>query len=164
MPPDTPVSGHDGDLIRRARLKMVPKMSIRKAAALTGDDAGNWGIIERGYQDLGGHRGRRIVMQPPPETLARMSSVVGVTPAQWEARGRHAVASLLREILEDSRREAGAVSAAMAAADEAFMREIRNSPDLPEEQKALYVRLWSAGSRGKVAEFVAQLARRINGD
>ena len=94
MPADVPVTGHDGALIRSARRRMVPKMSIAKAAALTGDDAGNWGHIERGYQDLGGHRGRRLIMEPPPDTLARMSSVVGVTVAQWEARGRHDVAAL----------------------------------------------------------------------
>ena len=160
MPADVPASGHDGDLIRRARLKMVPKMSIRKAAALTGDDPGNWGIIERGYQDLGGHRGRRIVMQPPPETLARMSSVVGVTPAQWEARGRGDVAALLGEILEDSRREAEAVTAAMADADDAFLRVIRASPDLTREQVEEYSRLWLQGGRKKVAEIAARMMRR----
>ena len=160
MPPDTAASGHDGDLIRRARQRMVPALSIRKAAALTGDDAGNWGHIERGYQDLGGDRGRRDVTHPPAPVLARMSSVTGVLPGEWEARGRHDVAALLREILEDVRREAGAVTAAMADADDAFLKVIRASPELSEEQKAQYARLWSQGGRAKVAEIAARMLRR----
>jgi len=160
LPPDTAASGHDGDLIRRARQRMVPALSIRKAAALTGDDAGNWGHIERGYQDLGGDRGRRDVTHPPAPVLARMSSVTGVLPAEWEARGRHDVAALLREILEDSRREAEAVTAAVADADDAFLRVIRASPDLSEEQKAEYVRLWTQGGRERV---VATLRRARDG-
>ena len=163
MPADVPVTGHDGDLIRRARLRMVPKMSIRKAAALTGDDAGNWGHLERGYQDLGRARGRRVIIHPPPDTLARMSSVVGVTPAQWQARGREDVAALLGEILEDSRREAEAVSAASSAADDAFLRVIRASPDLTSEQRDEYSRLWLQGGREKVAEIAARMLRRSRG-
>lgn len=160
MPADVPVTGHDGELIRRARERMIPALSIRRAAAMTGDDAGNWGHIERGYQDLGGRRGRRLIMEPPAPVLARMSSVVGVTPAQWEARGRHKVAVLLREILEDSRREAAAVSEASTAADDAFLRVIRASPDLSEEQKSEYARLWSQGGRERVAEIAARMMRR----
>jgi hypothetical protein len=160
LPPDTPVSGHDGDLIRQARRSMVPKMSIRKAAALTGDDPGNWGHTERGYQDLGGDRGRRLIMQAPADLLARMSSVVGVTPAQWEARGRDDVAELLRAILRDSRREAAAVSMASAAADDAFLLVIRASPDLTAEKKQEYARLWTQGGREKVAEIAARMLRR----
>ena len=160
MPPDTPASGHDGELIRRAREKMVPKMSIRRAAALTRDDPGNWGHVERGYQDLGGDRGRRDVTHPPAVTLARMSSVVGITPAEWEARGREDVAVILEGILEDSRREAEAVTAAVADADDAFLRVIRASPDLSEEQKAEYVRLWTQGGRERV---VATLRRARDG-
>lgn len=160
MPPDTSDSGHDGELIRRARLRMVPKMSIARAAALTGDDAGNWGHTERGYQDLGGDRGRRLILHPPPDTLARMSSVVGVTPAQWIERGRHDVAALLGEILADSRREAEAVSAASSAADDAFLRVIRASPDLTSEQREEYSRLWLQGGREEVARIVARMLRR----
>ena len=156
MPSDTPVSGHDGDVIRQARLRMMPALSIRKAAALTGDDAGNWGHVERGYQDLGGDRGRRLIMHPPAATLARMSSVVGVLPAEWAARGRADVAALLDGILEDGRREAEAVRAAMADAGDAFLRVIRASPDLPEEKKAEYVRMWTQGAREQVAAMLAR--------
>jgi hypothetical protein len=163
LPADTPVSGHDGDVIRRARRRMVPKMSIAKAAALTGDDAGNWGHTERGYQDLGGDRGRRVIMHPPPDTLARMSSVVGVTPAQWQARGREDVAALLGEILEERRREAEAVSAASSAADDAFLRVIRASPDLTREQVDEYTRMWLQGGREEVAKIAARMRRRPGG-
>ena len=158
MPPDSP----DGDLIRRARERMVPKMSIRKAAALTGDDPGNWGHLERGYQDLGGDRGRRLVTHPPAATLARMSSVVGVLPSEWEARGRADVAVILRAILEDGRREAEAVCTALTDADDAFLRVIGASPDLTREQKDEYSRLWSQGGREKVAEIAARMLRRTD--
>ena len=138
-------------------------MSIRKAAALTGDDVGNWGHTERGYQDMGGDKGRRLIMHPPADTLARMSSVVGVTPAEWEARGREDVAAILEGILEDSRREAEAVGAAMADADDAFLRVIRASPDLTDEKKQEYARLWSQGGRERVAEIAARMLHRTGG-
>lgn len=160
LPADTAAPGHDGDLIRRARLKMVPALSIRRAAALTRDDPGNWGHVERGYQELGGARGRRDITHPPAAVLARMSSVVGVTPAQWEERGRGDVAELLREILTDAQREVAAVRQATAAADDAFLREIRNTPDLTSEQRAEYARLWSQGGREKVAEVAERMLRR----
>ena len=58
MPPDTPATGHDGDLIRRARERMVPKMSIRKAAAITGQDGGYT------LTGLCGPASYNVIMQP----------------------------------------------------------------------------------------------------
>jgi hypothetical protein len=159
LPEDTSVSGHDGDLIRRARERMVPRMSIREAARLTGDSEGNWGHCERGYQ-LMADGARRSIAHPPAPTLARMASVVGVTPVQLEEIGRGDAAAILREILEDTRREAGAVTAAMAGADEAFLRVIRSSPDLTAEQKQEYARMWRQGARDEVAEIAARMLRR----
>lgn len=141
---------------------MVPAMSIPAAAKLTGDDPGNWGHTERGYQVLAGG-GRRVIVHPPAPVLARMSSVVGVTPAQWEERGREDVAGLLRAILEERRREAEAVSAAIAGADDAFLRVIRSASGLTGEQRAEYARMWHQGGREKVAAVVARLLRQVSG-
>lgn len=157
MPAHPPVTGHDGELIRQARELMVPRMSITQAAKLTGDDGGNWGHIERGYQPLAGG-GRRIIMQPPAATLARMSSVVGVTPQQWKGRGRHDVADLLEAVLDERRREGEAVSAAVAGADDAFLAVLRAS-GLPEELKTEYARMWHQQGREKVAEIAAKMIR-----
>lgn len=162
MSAEAPVPGHDGDLIRQARLRMVPSMSIPRAAALTGDAPGNWGCVERGYQDLGGDRGRRTIMHPPAQTLARMSSAVGVTPRQWEDRGRGDVAAILRVIMEDRRRQCDAVSAALADADSAFLRVIRDSPILSAEQKSEYARLWHHGGREKVAAVAARMLAQLS--
>jgi hypothetical protein len=101
-------------------------------------------------------------MHPPAHTLARMSSAVGVTPQQSEKRGRSDVAALLRVILEDKRRQCEAVSAALADADRAFLRVIRDSPLLSTEQKAEYVRLWQHGGRDKVAAVAARMLWQLS--
>jgi hypothetical protein len=158
LPAHPPVQGHDGEVIRSARLAMVPAMSIPAAARLTGDDPGNWGHTERGYQPLARGR-RRVIMHPPAPLLARMSSVTGVTPAQWEDRGRRDVAELLRGILEESRRQALSLSSALTEADDAFLRTVRASADLSEAQKAEFARMWHQGGREKVAAVIARLTR-----
>lgn len=159
MPAHPQVTGHDGELIRQARELMVPAMSITRAAKITGDDSGNWGHTERGYQPLAGG-GRRIIMHPPAPILARMSSVVGVTPEQWVARGRDDVAGLLRVILDERHREGAAVSAAIAGADDAFLRVIRAS-GLPREQQDEYTRLWHQGGREAVSEIARRMLRGL---
>ena len=91
-----------------------------------------------------------------------MSSAVGVTARQWEERGRCDVAALLRVILDDRRRQCEAVSAALADADHAFLRVIRDSPLLSTEQKAEYVRLWQHGGREKVAAVSARMLWQLS--
>lgn len=170
MPPEPPRAGHDGELIRRARERMVPRLSIAAAAALTGDSVGNWGHIERGYQSMADGT-LRSTTHPPAATLARMASVVGVTPAeltelgQRHGSGCHAgeAAEILAGILDERRREAAALTAALADADEAFLRVIRLSPDLDEQQKADLVRMWRQGGRAKVAEVAAKMLRGLDG-
>lgn len=142
---------------------MRPALSISQAAKLTGDDPGNWGHIERGYQALPGGR-RRIIMNPPAPVLARMSAVVGVTPAQWVKRGRRDVAQRLRVILRDRRREADAVSAALARADDAFVRVIRSRAGLSEDRRVEYVQMWHQGGREKVIAVVERILRQLSED
>lgn len=135
-------------------------MSIPQAAGLSGDSPGWWGHIERGYQPLGRMKGRRLMMHPEPKVLARMSYVVGVTPVQWEARGRGDVAAELHDILADARRHGLTLTAALSGAEGAFLAVIRSSPDLTEAQKAEFARLWhQQGGRQRVAE----VARRMLG-
>jgi hypothetical protein len=139
---------------------MAPAMSIPRAAKITGDDPGNWGHTERGYQPLAGG-GRRVIMHPPAAVLSRMSSVVGVTPEQWESRGREDVAELLRAVLEERRQEGETLSAALADADDAFLAVIRSSPHLSADQKAEFARLWNQQGREKVAEVAARMLRGL---
>ena len=51
----------------------------------------------------------------------------------------------------------------MADADDAFLRVIRASPDLTDEKKQEYARLWSQGGRERVAEIAARMLRRTGG-
>jgi hypothetical protein len=92
-PPANPV----GTLIRSARELQVPKMSIRAAAARIGLSPEQWGNIERGYRYAKeGDAPREFA--PPAPTIAKMASIVGVTPAQLTAAGRADAAAALEEI------------------------------------------------------------------
>ena len=98
---------------------------------------------------------------PPAATLARMASVTGVTPAQLEAIGRDDAAVILRAILEDARREAEVLAAAVARADDAFLRTLGASPVLTAAKRAEYARMWAQGGRQAVEAVTARLLRRL---
>ncbi len=98
--PSTP----EGRLIRRARERAIPKLTIRAAAAKIGMSAEQWGYAERGYiPSRGGSPPREF--HPPAATLARMASAMSVTPGELESPGeRPDAAEILREILRTGRR------------------------------------------------------------
>lgn len=93
--PPTP----EGRLIRRARERAIPKLTIRAAASRAGMSAEQWGYVERGYvPSRGGQPPRRF--SPPAPTLARMASTLSVTPGELESEGqRPDAAETLREML-----------------------------------------------------------------
>lgn len=110
MDDDLPSLSPAGTLIRRARLLMTPKMSIRAAASRAGISPETWGIAERGYRDMKG--GRRPV-STPPETIAKMARVVQVSPRDLEADGQDpAAASELRTLMGMPRNDAAAAGPA----------------------------------------------------
>lgn len=81
MPRDVPTPTIEGLLIRRARQRSRPKISMADAASKAGMSVDNWGHIERGYQSMGRDQPPRIVV-PPADTLAHMAYAVGITPQE----------------------------------------------------------------------------------
>lgn len=89
-------------LIAERRESLRPKLSQNGAAAKIGLSGNRWRQIEKGYSTpTAGVRTRVIA---PAETLARMAEVVGISPIELEAVGRHDAAYALNE----TRRRLGA--------------------------------------------------------
>jgi hypothetical protein len=81
----------EGQLIENA-LRMK-KMSGRAAAAEAGISDARWRQIVNGYMSAG--EGQALTVVGPPDTVARMARVVGVTPDQLRDAGRADAADLL---------------------------------------------------------------------
>lgn len=81
VPRDALTPTVEGLLIRRARQRSRPKISMADAASKAGISVDNWGHIERGYQSMGRDQPPRVVV-PPADTLAHMAHAVGITPQE----------------------------------------------------------------------------------
>lgn len=88
--PETPP---EADLIKAALKRR--RMTARKAAELADISEARWYQIMRGSQTVAGERVR---VKAPPDTLARMAHVAGVTPEQLEEAGRGDAAEELRAL------------------------------------------------------------------
>lgn len=91
---ERPAQPPEGKLIAAALKRSG--MSARKAAKLVPISEGRWRQIVNGYQTVSA--GVHIPVEGPPETVARMASVVRVTPEQLEQVGRADVAEELRAL------------------------------------------------------------------
>lgn len=90
----------EGDLIRRARERAAPKLSIRAAAARIGISPEHWGNIERGHKSAGEGKTPRPLDEVSAALIAKMARAVGLTPEQVENEGRRPdAAEALRELL-----------------------------------------------------------------
>ncbi|MBB3035567.1 helix-turn-helix domain-containing protein [Hoyosella altamirensis] len=89
-------------LIRRTRAAQIPKLSIRRAAELAGISEGRWRQIESGFQWV--RAGDKARVDAPPETLARMASVLGISARELKEAGRSDAASFLMALQENERR------------------------------------------------------------
>jgi hypothetical protein len=98
MTPGDLSSPPEGQLIRSARDRAIPKLSIPVAAARIGISPEHWGNIERGYKSAGAGREPARV-DASPELLAKMAGVVGVMPDQLTEAGREDAARVLVEIM-----------------------------------------------------------------
>lgn len=88
----------EGGLIRSARNRAIPKISIPSAAARVGISAEHWGNIERGYKSVAANE-PRVPVEASPELMAKMAAVVRVTPEQMETEGRRSdAAAIMREM------------------------------------------------------------------
>jgi hypothetical protein len=74
----------EGELI--AKGQRLTNISTREAARQAGISEGRWRQIVKGYQAVSA--GTKVPVTAPPDTLARMANVVGVTPEQLEDAGR----------------------------------------------------------------------------
>ena len=92
----------EGDLIRRARERVVPKLTIRAAAAAIGISPEHWGNVERGHKPAGKGQPPRRLDNVSPALIAKMAMTVHVTPAQLESADREDAARELRELLHDA--------------------------------------------------------------
>lgn len=99
MPRDLPPRTKEGALLRRARQRLSPRLSIAAAAKRAGVSAENWGHVERGYQSQGRGQPPRVVI-PPGDTLAHMAYAVNITPDELAEIGRKDAADLLGEIIK----------------------------------------------------------------
>ncbi len=70
-------------------------LSAREAAKRAGLSEGRWRQIASGYQRP--RAGVVVEVTAPPDTLARMAVVVGLTPEDLEAAGRSDAAAALRQ-------------------------------------------------------------------
>lgn len=96
---EVPEQRPEGALIEGARERMQPKMSGRAAAAAAGISDGRWRQIINGYLSAG--QGHYIPVIAPPDTLARMARVVGVSPEQLTEVGREDAAAELLKLMGD---------------------------------------------------------------
>lgn len=97
MTTDLPAQRPEGKIIQEA-LKADGR-SVRKVAAQAGMSDGRWRQIVKGSMQVSPGVVNEVVA--PPATLARMASVVGVTPAQLAESGRTDAADLLARMGEE---------------------------------------------------------------
>lgn len=86
----------EGKLIADAQKRL--NISSRKAAAQVGMSDTRWRNVVNGYQAVG--RGDQIKITAPADTLARMASVVGVTPEQLIEVGREDAANVYGDMFD----------------------------------------------------------------
>lgn len=89
-----------GRLIEQARRDQRPKMSQRKAADLAGISDSRWRQLVAGYQLI---RGQHVADDGPPDTLARMARVVGLSPDALRSAGREDAADVLERLETEHR-------------------------------------------------------------
>jgi hypothetical protein len=91
---DRPEQRPEGRLIAIAQKR--PRLSNREAAARAGMSEGHWRAIVSGSRSMG--KDFWVSVKAPPETLARMAQVVGVTPEQLVEAERPDAAEELRAL------------------------------------------------------------------
>ena len=128
-------------LIRERRIAQVPRLSMRRAAHLAGIAAQSWANVETGQKNLGA--GIVVPHEGSADMVARMASVVGVTPDELAGAGREDAAAILA-IIDKARPSARAADTIGQAVD-----AISAASGLTERQKV------------KLRQMVEQLVDRV---
>ena len=102
---ERPEQPPEGKLIAEALARSG--ISIRQAAKRAKISYGRWRQIASGYQNVSPGSFARV--RAPAATLARMASVVGVTPDQLTGAGRADAAEILRTLTAEPDDEFGAM-------------------------------------------------------
>lgn len=121
----------EGDLIRRARDRAVPKLSIRAAAARIGISPEHWGNIERGHKSAGANEEPRR-LDISPALIAKMALAVGVTPEQLETTGKRPDAA--GELREIQRRDGAAAADQIEVLRPAGPEPLRRRERIPYDE------------------------------
>lgn len=95
MTSDTVGPTPEGQLIKRVREGLRPRVTVGDAAERAGISAEMWGHIERGHRSAGKDKGRTPV-RATGSTLAHMAFEIGVTADQLVEAGRGDAAEVLR--------------------------------------------------------------------
>ncbi|MBC9729888.1 helix-turn-helix transcriptional regulator [Streptomyces sp. TRM68367] len=127
----TPSPPPEAVLIRNAQKRSG--LTVGQAAEQAGIGRSRWNQIVAGYQRVGG---TAVEVKAPPETLARMALVVGVTPAQLRDAGREKAAVALEEFSQTMAAPAPRVAGATLDAITALMATLT-----PEERDEVNRRL-----------------------
>lgn len=102
-------STREGALLRRARQRLRPRLSMAEAAQGAGISEDYWGHIERGYQSMGkGQPPRQVIA--PSDTLAHMARAVSLTPDELSEAGRDDAAAVLADLLGSERESPPVIS------------------------------------------------------
>lgn len=123
MPRAVPTPTAEGVLIRRARQRYRPKISMAEVAAKASISVENWGHIERGYQSMGRDQPPRAVI-PPADTLAHMANAVSISPDELTAIGREDAADALRDLQQREGASAGAAPRSIPAEGAVPVRQL----------------------------------------
>lgn len=98
MAEDLPDPTPEGQLIRRVREGLRPRLPVAEAAKRAGISPDTWGNVERGYRTP--KRGHHVRVVATAATLAHMAHTVGLSADDLERLGREnadEAAQILRE-------------------------------------------------------------------
>lgn len=104
-----------GELIRERREALMPPVSQRQAARLTGMSDSTWQALESGRRATRG-------------TIAAAALLTGVTPRELEDRGRPDAATALRTLMQQKIDETGGIPGALRDAVSAAARAGVDAP------------------------------------
>ena len=103
----------EAELIFSARTRLVPRLSLDKAARRIGMSASRWSQIEKGAH-------------APPDTLAMMARALTITPDELRHVGRDDAADALEALTEQT---------GWQDADDPIIRMIRDSNYLDDDDR-----------------------------
>lgn len=134
MTSDEPGPTLEGQLIKRVRESLRPRVTAAEAAERAGISAEMWGHIERGHRSAGKGKGR-VPVRATRATLAHMAFEIGVTAADLEEAGRGDAAEVLRA-MDGVKAEASPLDVVIADTDRGRVW-FAVRPGLSDEKRAL---------------------------